>query len=234
MKALVYRGPGKRVFEDRPRPVIRAATDAIVKVTNATISGSDLRSMKGGAAPISRGRILGHEGTGIIERVGDDVSNFRAGDCVLISCLTSCGTCAHCEHREHARCENGGMILGNTIDGTYAEYVRVPFADQSLFFVPGAGDGNTGGPWIDNFRGGFMRGTVHGPDERSDTEPIVFGGSVGMGPLLAVMQYQRTVVRPMLHSNGSRQRETRERAPRTFRVSLANQLLHYFTPMKTR
>ena len=87
-------------------------------------------------------------------------------------------------------------MLGNSIDGTYAEYVRVPFADHSLFSVPGAGADNTGGPWTDNFPEGFMRDVFHGPDERPDAAPIVLGGSVGMGPLLAVMQYYRTVVRP--------------------------------------
>lgn len=233
MKALVYHGPGKRRFEDRPQPVIQAPTDAIVKVRSATICGSDLRAMMGGAPAIARGRILGHEGDGVIERIGDRVSNFRVGDHVLISYLTSCGTCAHCEHGEHARCENGGWILGNAIDGTYAEYVRVPFADHSLFPVTGAGD-NTDWPWIDGAARGFMRDSFHGPDEPTDTEPIVFGGSVGMGSLLAVMQYHRTVVHPILHSNGDHHRETRERAPRTTRESIAFQLLHYFAPMKTR
>ena len=196
MKALVYRGPGKRCLEDRPRPVVEAPTDAIVKVTNATISGSVLRATRADAPRIARGRIVGHEGTGIIERVGDSVSKFRVGDCVLISFLTLCGTCERCKQGDHAGCENGGWMLGNSIDGTYAEYVRVPFADHSLFSVPGAVANNTGGPWTDNFPEWFMRGVSHGPDEQADTAPIIFGGSVGMGPLLAVMQYYRTVVRP--------------------------------------
>jgi alcohol dehydrogenase len=230
MKALVYHGPGRRFFQDRPRPVIKAPTDAIVKVTNATISGSDLRATRGHAPRIARGRILGHEGTGIIERVGDRVSNFRVGDCVLISGLTLCGTCTHCKNGDHVHCKNGGWILGDAIDGTYAEYVRVPFADHSLFSVPGAGDRNTGGPWIDNFPEGFMRGVFRGTDERTDTAPIVFGGPVGMGPLLAVMQYYRTVVHPTLHSNGNRHPEARQRAPRNTRKSFGKQHLHYFEP----
>ena len=192
MKALVYRGPGKRSLEDRPRPVVEAPTDAIVKVTNATISGSLLCAAD--APRIARGRILGHEGTGIIERVGDSVSKFHVGDCVLISFLTLCGTCKRCQQGDG--CENGGWMLGNSIDGTYAEYVRVPFADHSLFSVPGANANYTGEPWTDNFPEWFMRGAYYGPDEQADTAPIVFGGSVGMGPLLAVMQYYRTVVRP--------------------------------------
>lgn len=234
MKALVYHSSGKHVFENRPAPVIEEPTDAIVRVTNATISGSDVCAMRGDGSPVARGRILGHEGTGIIERVGDGVFKFRVGDCVLISCLTLCGTCARCESGDHTHCENGGWILGNAIDGTHAEYVRVPFADHSLFPVTGADDSNAGGPWIDNFPGGFMRGVFHGPDERTDTESILFGGSVGMGPLLAVMQYYRTVVRPISRTNGNRNPEARERAPRNARKSLGNQLLHYFAPTRTR
>ena len=198
MRALVYHGPGKRCFEDRPRPVVKAATDAVVKVTNVTISGSALRATKFDAPRIARGRILGHEGTGIIECVGDRVSNFRVGDCVLISFLTSCGTCARCQQGESAICKKGGWMLGNAIDGTYAEYVRVPFADHSLFPVPGAGAENASRRWTDHFPEGFRRGVFHGPDEPIDTAPIVLGGSVGMGPLLAVMEYYRTVVRPTI------------------------------------
>ena len=196
MKALVYRGPGKRCLEDRPRPVVEAPTDAIVKVTNATISGSVLRATRAAAPRIARGRILGHEGTGIIEGICESFSKFSVGDCVLISFLTLCGTCERCQQGDRAGCENGGWLLGNSIDGTYAEYVRVPFADHSLFSVPGAGANNTGGPWTDSIPEWSVRGVSYGPDEQADTAPIIFGGSVGMGPLLAVMQYYRTVVRP--------------------------------------
>lgn len=234
MKALVYHGAGKRFFEEKPRPVIKAPTDAIVKVTNATVTGSDLRATRGDASRIARGRILGHEGTGIIERVGDRVSNFRVGDCVLISCLTLCGTCAHCKNGDQTRCKKGGWLLGNAIDGTYAEYVRVPFADHSLFLVPGAGTRNTNGPWIDNFPEGFMRGVFHGPDERADTAPIVFGGSVGMGPLLAVMQYYRTVVHPTLGTHGNRHPEVRQRPHRITRRLFGRQPRQYIEPTKTR
>jgi alcohol dehydrogenase len=233
MKALVHHGWGKPSFKDKPRPAIQAPTDAIVKVTNATISGSDVRAMRGDAPRIARGRILGNEGTGIIERVGDCVSNFRVGDCVLISCLTSCGTCAPCEQGEPTRCHNGGWILGREIDGTYAEYVRVPFADHSLLLMAGAGDHNTDGPWIDNFLEGFVHSVIYGPGERVDTVPIVFGGSVGMGPLLTVMQYYRTVIRPNLRTSVAHP-EARKPASRNTPRLLRQQLLHYFEPTKTR
>jgi alcohol dehydrogenase len=181
-----------------------APTDAIVRVTSATICGSDPNAMKGHAPRVARGRILGYEGVGIIERVGDDVSSFSVGDFVLISCLTYCGMCPNCTKGERLGCENGGWLLGNAIDGTHAEYVRVPFADHGLFPLAITVGDNADGPWNDNSAGGFMGGVFHGPDEPADTSSIVLGGSVGMGPLLAVMQYRRTVFHPILYAEGHR------------------------------
>lgn len=234
MKALVYRGPGKRTYEDRPRPAIKVSTDAIVRVTNATICGTDLRAMGGDMPRIARGRILGNEGTGIIERVGDRVANFEVGNFVLISCLTSCGTCAQCQQGQPMSCLNGGWILGSRIDGTYADYVRVPFADHSLISIADAADGTSEGPWIDNFPEGFKRGVVQGPDEPADTAAVVFGGSVGMGPLLTVMQYYRTVVHPILGTNAGHLPTARGPEIRNRRKPLHRQLLHHFAPTKTR
>ena len=141
MKALVYHGPGKRALEDKPKPVIKAPTDAIVKITKTTICGTDLHIMKGDVPTVTDGRILGHEGVGIIEQVGGSVSNFSVGARVLISCITSCGRCANCKKGMYSHCENGGgWILGNLIDGTQAEYVRIPFADNSLYPIPAGAD----------------------------------------------------------------------------------------------
>ena len=132
MKALVYHGAGKRELEDVPKPVIKAATDAIVKISKTTICGTDLHILNGDVPTVAQGRILGHEGIGIIEQVGASVSNFGVGDHVLISCITSCGRCTNCKKGMYSHCENGGgWILGNLIDGTQAEYVRIPFADNS-------------------------------------------------------------------------------------------------------
>ena len=85
MKALVYHGPGQRALDDMPKPEIRSATDAIVRITRTTICGTDLHIMKGDVPTVTDGRILGHEGVGIIEQVGANVSNFLAGEHVLIS-----------------------------------------------------------------------------------------------------------------------------------------------------
>src|SRR5450759_2207819 len=136
MKALIFHGPGKRAWEDKPRPTIKDATDAIVRITTSTICGTDLHILKGDLPTVTDGRILGHEGIGIVEEVGPGVSSFKKGDKVLISCVTACGKCDFCRKSMYSHCRRGGWILGNTIDGTQAEYVRIPWADTSLYAIP--------------------------------------------------------------------------------------------------
>ena len=140
MKALVYHGPGKRAWEEKPRPVITDAADAIVRMTTSTICGTDLHILKGDVPSVVDGRILGHEGIGIVDNVGPGVSGVGVGDKVLISCITSCGKCDFCRKSMYSHCRHGGWILGNTIDGTQAEYVRIPYADTSLHPIPPDGD----------------------------------------------------------------------------------------------
>ena len=96
MKALVYHGPGQRTWEDKPRPTVEKPTDAVVKIARTTICGTDIHIMKGDLPTVTSGRILGHEGVGVVEAVGAAVSTFKAGDRVLISCITSCGKCEAC------------------------------------------------------------------------------------------------------------------------------------------
>jgi len=140
MKALVYHGPGKMSFDDRPKPVLRDATDAIVRISKTTICGTDLHILKGDVATVAAGRILGHEGTGVIVEVGTGVNRFHPGDRVLISCITACEMCDFCRRGMPSHCETGGWILGNTIDGTQAEFVRIPHADSSLYPLPAGQD----------------------------------------------------------------------------------------------
>ena len=136
MKALVYHGPGRRAWEDKPRPCVEKATDAVVRVTTTTICGTDLHILKGDVPTVTDGRILGHEGVGIVEEVGPGVTRVKKGDKVLISCITSCGTCPFCKKGMYSHCEDGGWILGHLIDGTQAEYVRIPHANTSLYVLP--------------------------------------------------------------------------------------------------
>src|ERR1700691_2406583 len=91
MKAFVYSGPGKKALQERPKPEIAAPTDAIVKMTKTTIRGTDLHILTGDVPSCDQGRILGHEGVGIVESAGSAVASFKPGDRVLISCITACG-----------------------------------------------------------------------------------------------------------------------------------------------
>ena len=120
MKALVYHGPGKKAWEEKPKPIITKPTDAIVKILKTTICGTDLHIMKGDVPAVTDGRIIGHEGVGIVEEVGSAVSNFKIGEHVIISCITSCGKCEYCKKGMYSHCTDGGWILGNLIDGCQA------------------------------------------------------------------------------------------------------------------
>jgi alcohol dehydrogenase len=110
MKALVYQGPGKKALEDRPVPEITAPTDAIVKIVKTTICGTDLHILKGDLPSCLPGRILGHEGVGVVEKIGPGVAVFRQGDRVLISCISACGRCEYCRRGMYSHCITGGWI----------------------------------------------------------------------------------------------------------------------------
>ncbi len=190
MNALVYHGPGKRALEDMPRPTLKTPTDAIVKITKTTICGTDLHIMKGDVPTVTDGRILGHEGVGIIEEVGKSVSNFKVGDRVLISCISSCGKCINCKKGMYSHCENGGgWILGNLIDGTQAEYVRIPFADNSLYPIPAGADEEALVMLSDILPTGFECGVLNGHVQPGDTVAIVGGGPIGLAALLTAQFY---------------------------------------------
>ncbi|HEX9539377.1 MAG TPA: alcohol dehydrogenase catalytic domain-containing protein, partial [Streptosporangiaceae bacterium] len=136
MRALVYHGPGLKAWEDVPKPEVAADTDAIVRVDTTTICGTDLHILKGDVPAVIDGRILGHEAVGTVDAVGRGVKTVEVGDRVLVSCISACGTCRFCREGHAGQClGGGGWILGHKIDGTQAEYVRVPFADTSTYPV---------------------------------------------------------------------------------------------------
>jgi alcohol dehydrogenase len=189
MKALVYHGPGKKSWEEKAKPVIKEQTDAVVKILKTTICGTDLHIMKGDVATVTDGRIIGHEGIGIIDEVGSSVNNFKKGDHVLISCITSCGKCEYCKKSMYSHCESGGWILGNTIDGTQAEYVRIPFADNSLYPIPANADEDALVMLSDILPTGFECGVLNGKVKPGDTIAIVGAGPIGMAALLTAQFY---------------------------------------------
>ena len=190
MKALVYHGPGNRSWEEKPRPAIKESGDAVVKIAKTTICGTDLHIMKGDVPTVTDGRILGHEGVGVVDEAGPSVTNFKKGDRVLISCISSCSKCDACKKGMYSHCENGGgWILGNTIDGTQAEYVRIPFADTSLYHIPVGADENALVMLSDILPTGFECGVLNGQVKPGDIVAIVGAGPVGLAALLTAQFY---------------------------------------------
>lgn len=189
MKALVYHGPGKKSWEEKPRPTLKAPTDAVVKILKTTICGTDLHIMKGDVPTVTDGRIIGHEGVGIIDAVGNGVTNFKKGDHVIISCITSCGKCEYCKKGMYSHCEDGGWILGNMIDGTQAEYVRIPHADNSLYPIPAGADEEALVMLSDILPTGFECGVLNGQVKPGDTVAIVGAGPIGLAALLTAQFY---------------------------------------------
>ncbi len=189
MKALVYDGPGKIDIKDVPVPVITKPTDALIRITKTTICGTDLGIIKGKVPTVKPGTTLGHEGVGVVEEVGSSVRNFKKGDHVIISCITSDGTCEYCKKQLYAHCEDGGWILGHLINGTQAEYVCIPHADNSLHAIPPGADEEALVMLSDILPTGYEIGVLNGRVKPGDTIAIVGSGPIGMSALLTAQFY---------------------------------------------
>jgi len=185
----MYQGPGKKALVECPKPVITVPTDAIVRITKTTICGTDLHILKGDVPTCHAGRILGHEGVGIIEEIGTAVTAFKSGDHVLISCVSACGKCEYCRRQMYSHCMNGGWILGNTIDGTQAEFARIPFADTSLYPIPHGVDEEALVMLSDILPTGFECGVLNGKVAPGNIVAIVGAGPVGLAALLTAQFY---------------------------------------------
>ena len=200
MRAMVYYGENDIRFEERTKPEILDPTDAVIRVIKTTICGTDLGIWKGKNPEIEQvstektgqfnGRILGHEGIGIVEQVGSVVKNFKVGDRVIISCVSRCGTCENCAKQLYAHCRNdGGWIMGYMIDGTHAEYVRTPFADNSLYLLPEGLNEEVAVFLSDVLPTAHEIGVQYGDVKPGDTIAIVGAGPIGMGCLLTSQFY---------------------------------------------
>lgn len=189
MKALVFSGPHDMALCEHPKPLLIDQTDAIVRMTKTTICGTDLHILKGDVPTVTQGRVLGHEGVGVIEQIGNHVSSFKQGDHVLISCITSCGKCQFCRKQVYSHCEFGGWILGNTIDGTQAQFVRIPFADHSLYHIPEGSDVDALVMLSDILPTGFECGVINGKVGPGKTVAIVGSGPIGLAALLTARLY---------------------------------------------
>jgi alcohol dehydrogenase len=194
MKAFVYRGAGKKALESHPKPQIVAPTDAIVKIVKTTICGTDLHILKGDVPTCEPGCILGHEGVGVIDKVGPAVTAFKPGDRVLISCISACGKCEYCRKQMFSHCTTGGWILGNKIDGTQAEFVRIPYAETSLYPIPEGADEEALVMLSDILPTGFECGVLNGKVEPGSTVAIVGVGPIGLAALLTAQFYSPAAI----------------------------------------
>ncbi|KTC93156.1 MULTISPECIES: zinc-dependent alcohol dehydrogenase family protein [Legionella] len=189
MKAVIYQGPGKKALEQRPKPIIKNPSDAVIKLKKTTICGTDLHILKGDVTTCTPGRILGHEGVGIVESIGSGVTEFCPGDKVIISCITSCGKCEACRKGMYSHCIKGGWILGNTIDGTQAEYVLIPQADTSLYKIPEGVDEEVLVLLSDILPTAFECGVLNGKVQPGSTIAIVGAGPIGLATLVTAQFY---------------------------------------------
>ncbi len=189
MQALVYQSNGVPSLEERPKPTVQSPGDAIVRVVKTSICGTDLHILKGDVGTCAPSRILGHEGIGIVDAVGAAVTSFSVGDRVLISCITSCGRCEYCRRGMYSHCATGGWILGNQIDGTQAEYVRIPHADTSLYALANGVDDDAMVMVSDILPTGFECGVLNGRVAPGATVAIVGAGPIGLAALLTAKLY---------------------------------------------
>ena len=165
-----------------------------MRVTTSTICGTDLHILEGDLPSVTDGRILGHEGIGVVEHVGTGVSEFHVGDKVIISCVTACLRCDFCKRGMYSHCRHGGWILGNTIDGTQAESVRTPHADGSLYRLPEGSDEESMVMLSDILPTGFECGVLNGQVKPGDTVAIVGAGPVGQAVLLTAQFYSPAAI----------------------------------------
>jgi alcohol dehydrogenase len=185
MHAIVYHGPGQKSWDSVPDPTILADTDAIVRVDAVTICGTDLHILKGDVPTVTPGRVLGHEAVGTIEAVGTGLQRRQVGDKVLVSCITACATCRYCRIGMYGQClGGGGWILGHTIDGTQAEYVRVPFADTSTHLAPAGVSDEQLLMAADILPTGYEVGVLNGQVRPGDVVAIVGAGPIGLSAML--------------------------------------------------
>jgi len=186
----VYHGPGQRGWDSVDDPSILDPTDAIVRIDTTTICGTDLHILKGDVPETTPGTILGHEAVGTVEEVGSGVTTIKPGDHVLMSCVSSCGRCRYCKEGRYGQClGGGGWIFGHLINGLQAEYARVPFADNSVYKVPGHLTDEQVLFLADILPTSYEVGVLNGMVSPGDTVAIVGAGPIGLAAILTAKLY---------------------------------------------
>jgi len=190
MKALVYHGPGRHSWQDVPDPQLIDPDDAIVRVDAVTICGTDLHILKGDVPAVTPGRVLGHEAVGTVQQVGAGVRNIAVGDRVLVSCISPCGRCSYCRTGSYGQCRNGGgWILGHLVDGTHAQYVRAPFADNSLYKLPAEVTDEAALMLADILPTSYEVGVLNGRVRPGDTVAVVGAGPIGLAAIMTAQLF---------------------------------------------
>ena len=190
MKALIYHGPGEKVWDTKADPVIVDPSDAIVRIDSSTICGTDLHILKGDVPEVTPGTVLGHEAVGTIVETGAAVTTFAEGDRVLVSCITSCGRCRFCKEAHYGLCTGGGgWIFGHLIDGLQAEYARVPFVDTSVYKVPEGLSDEQVLFLADILPTAYEVGVLNGKVDAGDTVVIVGAGPIGLATIMTAKLY---------------------------------------------
>ncbi|MGW0960925.1 zinc-dependent alcohol dehydrogenase family protein [Streptomyces gelaticus] len=203
MKALVFQGQGQIAWRDVPDPVVKDADDAVIRVDAVTICGTDLHIIEGDVPEVTPGRVLGHEAVGTVVEAGAGVRTVRPGDRVLVSCISACGRCRFCRDGRYGQCRGGGgWVLGHTIDGTQAEYVRVPFADLSVHPLPAPVDSHDGVLLADIFPTAYEVGVLNGGVRPGDTVVVVGAGPIGLAAIIGAGLYSpgRTIAVDLVES----------------------------------
>ncbi|MCX5066036.1 zinc-dependent alcohol dehydrogenase family protein [Micromonospora lupini] len=195
MKALVYHGPGVKAWEEVDRPRLAADSDAIISVDTTTICGTDLHILKGDVPAVVDGRIIGHEAVGTVTEIGSGVKKLKVGDRVLVSCVSACGACRFCRESRYGQCAGGGgWILGNEIDGTQAEFVRVPFADNSTYPVPAGVSDEELLMLADILPTGYEVGVLNGQVRPGDVVAVVGAGPIGLSAISGAKLFSPSLV----------------------------------------
>ncbi|MDE2291256.1 MAG: alcohol dehydrogenase catalytic domain-containing protein [Elusimicrobia bacterium] len=184
MRALVYKGRHRLALETRPVPRLAGPTDAVVRMTTTTLCGTDLHILKGDLPEVAAGRVLGHEGVGVVEEAGTAVRLFKPGDRVVVSCITACGVCPRCRTGMCSHCASGGWALGHAIDGTQAEFVRVPCADGSLHLLPDGLDEEAGAMFSDVMPTAYECGVRRSALRPGERMAVVGAGPIGLAVVM--------------------------------------------------
>src|SRR5580704_5393518 len=202
MRAMVYEGPGQRRFAEVPDPQITDDADVIVRVDATTICGTDLHILAGDVPSVRPGRILGHEAIGTVERVGSAVRTMGPGDRVLVSCISACGACRYCREARYGQClSGGGWVLGHTINGTQADYVRVPFADMSTYRLPDGVSDEDALMLADILPTGYEVGVLKAGVSPGDVVAVVGTGPVGLAAIMGARLFSPSHIIAIDHAD---------------------------------